>query len=165
MEAAIHHRMTKAKLGFFLTLLSTWTYVGCLEGDHADEEHGDAESAVHSDQEVADACALKPKKQAVCHIPPGNPDNAHTICISVNAVDKHLDLHGDHLGACEPGDDGEGGSTAQGGGPPGTGGSPTGSGGNPPNDDCSDAYPVCGNDELCPEGSYCASGCCVPFTL
>jgi hypothetical protein len=42
--------------------------------------------------------------QAVCHVPPGNPDNAHTIVISVNAVQTHLD-HGDTLGPCpeEPG--------------------------------------------------------------
>ena len=36
----------------------------------------------------------------VCHIPPGNPENAHTITISENAVNAHLD-HGDQLGACE----------------------------------------------------------------
>jgi hypothetical protein len=43
-------------------------------------------------------------KQAVCHIPPGNPDNAHTIVVSVSAVQTHLD-HGDTLGPCpeEPG--------------------------------------------------------------
>jgi len=39
-------------------------------------------------------------KVDVCHIPPGNPDNAHTITISENAVSAHLD-HGDHLGACK----------------------------------------------------------------
>src|SRR5262245_14909026 len=41
------------------------------------------------------------KKVLVCHIPPGNPDNAHTICISKNAVDKHVEHHGDLVGACE----------------------------------------------------------------
>jgi hypothetical protein len=35
----------------------------------------------------------------VCHIPPGNSNNAHTINISVNAVKVHLD-HGDSLGEC-----------------------------------------------------------------
>jgi len=40
-------------------------------------------------------------KVDVCHIPPGNPDNAHTITISENAVSTHLD-HGDRLGPCEP---------------------------------------------------------------
>jgi len=39
-------------------------------------------------------------KVDVCHIPPGNPDNAHTITISENAVGAHLD-HGDRLGACD----------------------------------------------------------------
>lgn len=43
-------------------------------------------------------------KQAVCHIPPGNPDNAHTIVVDDSAVQTHLD-HGDTLGPCpeEPG--------------------------------------------------------------
>ena len=40
-------------------------------------------------------------KVDVCHIPPGNPDNAHTITISENALGTHLD-HGDALGPCEP---------------------------------------------------------------
>ena len=39
-------------------------------------------------------------KVLVCHIPPGDPDNAHTISISPNAVPAHLTLHGDHLGPC-----------------------------------------------------------------
>jgi len=39
-------------------------------------------------------------KVDVCHIPPGNPENAHTITISENAVSAHLD-HGDHVGACD----------------------------------------------------------------
>ena len=39
------------------------------------------------------------QKVDLCHIPPGNPSNAHTINISENAVDAHL-AHGDVLGAC-----------------------------------------------------------------
>jgi hypothetical protein len=39
------------------------------------------------------------EKQAVCHVPPGNPENAHTIVVSVSAVQTHLD-HGDTLGPC-----------------------------------------------------------------
>lgn len=38
-------------------------------------------------------------KQLVCHIPPGNPANAHTICIAPSAVIAHL-AHGDYLGQC-----------------------------------------------------------------
>lgn len=40
-------------------------------------------------------------KVDICHVPPGNPDNAHTINVSVNALEAHLD-HGDVLGVCEP---------------------------------------------------------------
>ena len=39
----------------------------------------------------------------ICHIPPGNSDNAHTITVGVGAVPAHL-AHGDFCGACE--DDG-----------------------------------------------------------
>src|SRR5882724_10163480 len=39
------------------------------------------------------------KKTTVCHIPPGNPGNAHTICVGNAAVPAHLD-HGDFLGTC-----------------------------------------------------------------
>ena len=38
-------------------------------------------------------------KVAICHIPPGNPDNAHTINVDDNAVPAHL-AHGDTLGEC-----------------------------------------------------------------
>src|SRR3989304_96067 len=41
----------------------------------------------------------KGKKINVCHLPPGNSNNAHTINIPVNAVTVHLD-HGDSLGEC-----------------------------------------------------------------
>jgi hypothetical protein len=45
-------------------------------------------------------CGNKMEKVIVCHIPPGNPGNAHEICISPNAVPAHLAEHGDMLGAC-----------------------------------------------------------------
>ena len=38
-------------------------------------------------------------KVCLCHIPPGNPDNAHTICVGAPAVKAHLG-HGDSLGEC-----------------------------------------------------------------
>jgi hypothetical protein len=40
------------------------------------------------------------KKTTICHIPPGNPANAHTICVGNAAVPAHLHNHGDYLGAC-----------------------------------------------------------------
>jgi hypothetical protein len=51
---------------------------------------------------TAAAFAGGPGKVDVCHIPPGNPDNAHTINVSVNAVPAHL-AHGDFVGSCEGG--------------------------------------------------------------
>jgi hypothetical protein len=37
--------------------------------------------------------------RTVCHVPPGNPQNAHTIRVGAAAVPAHLD-HGDYLGPC-----------------------------------------------------------------
>ena len=44
------------------------------------------------------------KKIDICHVPPGNPDDAHTVSISVNALRSHL-AHGDYIGECEVSDD------------------------------------------------------------
>jgi hypothetical protein len=43
-------------------------------------------------------------KVDICHVPPGNPANAHTITVSENAVPAHL-AHGDYLGACGGGEE------------------------------------------------------------
>ena len=45
------------------------------------------------------AVAANEPKVQVCHIPPGNPANFHTITISPNALEAHL-AHGDIPGAC-----------------------------------------------------------------
>jgi hypothetical protein len=39
-------------------------------------------------------------KITICHIPPGNPSNAHSITISINALPAHL-AHGDSIGECD----------------------------------------------------------------
>lgn len=51
---------------------------------------------------TAAAFADSDGKVDICHIPPGNPDNAHTINVSVNAIPAHL-AHGDTLGECGSG--------------------------------------------------------------
>ena len=48
---------------------------------------------------AAPASAGKAPKVEICHIPPGNPANAHTIQVSGNAIKAHL-KHGDYLGPC-----------------------------------------------------------------
>lgn len=42
----------------------------------------------------------KENEVTICHIPPGNPDQAHTITVSANALEAHL-AHGDPLGECK----------------------------------------------------------------
>jgi hypothetical protein len=71
-------------------------------------------------------------KTTICHLPPGNPANAHTLCIGNAAVDAHLRNHGDYLGPCKveapclpPSTDGTAGS---GGETPATGGAAGSSG-------------------------------------
>ena len=50
--------------------------------------------------EPSQAQAQGGDKITICHIPPGNPGNAHTITISTSALETHLTLHGDNVGAC-----------------------------------------------------------------
>lgn len=53
---------------------------------------------------TADLHACDPgsvKKTTICHIPPGNPANAHTICVGNAAVPAHLQNHGDSIGPCK----------------------------------------------------------------
>jgi hypothetical protein len=63
---------------------------------------------------LAPAAFAKGDKVTICHIPPGNPENAHSITISVSALQTHLDQHGDSIGECAGdggGGDGDGGGT------------------------------------------------------
>jgi len=50
--------------------------------------------------------AAMAEKVSICHVPPGNPGNAHGISVSQSAVPAHL-AHGDTLGACECRADGD----------------------------------------------------------
>jgi hypothetical protein len=40
-------------------------------------------------------------KTTICHVPPGNPDNAHTITIGNSAVEAHFRNHDDYCGPCK----------------------------------------------------------------
>lgn len=40
------------------------------------------------------------EKSLICHVPPGNPVNEHTICVGTPAVDAHLGHHPDYQGEC-----------------------------------------------------------------
>jgi hypothetical protein len=45
-------------------------------------------------------CGNNLNKVEICHYPPGNPGNFHTLCIGMPAVNAHL-AHGDSIGSCE----------------------------------------------------------------
>jgi len=72
--------------------LSFWGYNGCRDTDEV--------TVIVTDVR----CGKNLKKVLVCHHPPGNPGNAHTICIGAPAVPTHL-VHGDYLGECLNGKD------------------------------------------------------------
>ena len=50
--------------------------------------------------EDQDPCECVNGRVTLCHIPPGNPENARTITVGCAARDRHL-AHGDSCGPCE----------------------------------------------------------------
>ncbi|CAM4519644.1 MULTISPECIES: hypothetical protein [Myxococcus] len=102
-----------------------------------------------------------PGKVTICHIPPGNPANAHTISVSTSAWPAH-ERHGDTLGPCEGGgeepDAGSGEEPDAGGGEEpdaGSGEEPDAGGGEEPDA----GAPVCAPiGEACGESAACCLG-------
>lgn len=71
---------------------------GSCGGDTSDQQTGRQEREDDRDENEESR-----EKYTVCHRPPGNPDNAHTIHVgSKSALEAHL-AHGDERGPC-PGD-------------------------------------------------------------
>ncbi|MFQ5414067.1 MAG: pilus assembly protein TadG-related protein [Phycisphaerae bacterium] len=64
--------------------------------DSDDSEGGFSDDSDDSDEVVGGV--------EICHYPPGNPANAHTITIAPAAVQAHFDQHGDYYGECDPED-------------------------------------------------------------
>jgi len=84
-----------------LLFLSSLVFaIGCGVGPEASDESlyltGTEEGVMLQGGQMT----CRPGKVLVCHIPPGNPANAHTICVGEPAADPHVQLHGDTLGAC-----------------------------------------------------------------
>jgi|GEM_PF-4780318 len=64
-----------------------------------DKESSDKKNA-SSDNDARGADS-EAKKISICHVPPGNPENKHTIHIGISAWPAHRDNHGgDYLGSC-----------------------------------------------------------------
>jgi hypothetical protein len=75
-------------------------------------------------------------KTTICHFPPGDHANAHTLCVGDSSVQAHIREHGDTLGQCSHesscgSDDVDAGAGSAGSGSDGSGhdGSGSGSGG------------------------------------
>ena len=51
------------------------------------------------DKKATDNKSKEDGNVSVCHVPPGNPENKHTITVASNAVQAHL-AHGDSEGGC-----------------------------------------------------------------
>jgi hypothetical protein len=121
--------MTLAMTAATLTL----SFLGCSVPDAATQRNAEIRACgLQDDPSITPdvdihACAADKtdKKTTICHIPPGNPANAHTICVGNAAVRAHLENHGDTTGTCpnEPPCGGGGGDVDA-----GTGGTDAGSG-------------------------------------
>jgi len=72
------------------------------EGNYSSEivvvGDGDEDATAGDDFEIL-AKQTGGEKVTICHLPPGNPDNAHTLSVGADAVEAHLG-HGDYLGEC-----------------------------------------------------------------
>ncbi len=73
---------------------------GGLASDPSMNLTGTEEEPLTSGPANTPSCASP--KVLICHIPPGNPANAHSICVGAPAVKAHVTHHGDGLGACRP---------------------------------------------------------------
>jgi hypothetical protein len=69
------------------------TPVQCPEGQSCDPASGECVADY-------DPCECVNGRVTLCHVPQGNPANAHTIIVGCAARDKHL-AHGDTCGPCE----------------------------------------------------------------
>ena len=116
-------------LGRIMCIAAVFGFAACGSGADdsmwtpLDEANLDAQPAQVCTPGQPDPRACDPtdtKKTTVCHIPPGNPANEHTICVGNAAVPAHL-AHGDVLGSCCA-MNGGGGAGGGGGGAGGSGG-------------------------------------------
>jgi hypothetical protein len=99
--------MRTPNLSFLCGFLVAGAMAGCTTSQVDDDSMyltGTEEAAVTVNGVVS---CTNPKKALICHIPPGNPDNAHSICVSTHAVETHETHHGDLVGACAGDGDGD----------------------------------------------------------
>ena len=75
-------------------------FSGCLISGDGANPNSDASVSLRTTGSAADSAnGGGEAKVTICHIPPGNPANAHSITVGAPAVRAHL-AHGDSIGAC-----------------------------------------------------------------
>ena len=78
----------------------TLALFGCGGDRQSSPTAAGATAAAHDGDGSVSAQAAEPKV-TICHLPPGNPENAQTITIGASAVPAHLANHeGDAVGPC-----------------------------------------------------------------
>jgi hypothetical protein len=78
----------------------TLALFGCGGDRQSSPTAAGATAAAHDGAGSVSAQAAEPKV-TICHLPPGNPENAQTITIGAPAVPAHLANHdGDAVGPC-----------------------------------------------------------------
>src|SRR5437879_13100444 len=75
----------------------TFALFGC-SGDRPSSPTTTVETAKADEGEGGASAQAAAPKVTICHIPPGNPSNAHTINIAASAVPDTVAKHGDLLG-------------------------------------------------------------------
>lgn len=81
-------------------MVLTWNWGTCAQGLDCAEDVDDDDASENDDASASDDDDDgHGKKVTICHIPPGNPSNAHTISVGASALDAHL-AHGDTEGEC-----------------------------------------------------------------
>jgi hypothetical protein len=101
--------MNARSLVFSLLLgLSACGLSACGTDSNETDKHPSALTAsglddgtVEADAELGACAPDDPKRTTICHVSPGNPADAHTLCIDNAAVEGHLKNHSDSLGPCE----------------------------------------------------------------
>jgi hypothetical protein len=85
-----------ACVAFASSLVISGLMIGCTQ--ETEDPVGADEAALKDPVTGAPTCSGK--KVLICHIPPGNPANAHEICVGEPAVAAHVANHGDPVGSC-----------------------------------------------------------------
>jgi hypothetical protein len=81
-------------------LLGLWACADRTSGAGPTAATASATAAAVTNDDGRASASDAEEKVTICHIPPGNPENAHTITIGASAVQAHMDNHADLLVAC-----------------------------------------------------------------